>query len=172
MNSFVHIIDSFLSDEESDFLINRYNNKITKEHDKLNNYQYYNILETIFPEKFNKAIEEYKNKFNEINLLTSYWGLKDLRFKKFSPGTGFTDWHSEHSITAPYRILNVQIYLSNHNCGTQFYNGEVIESKKGRLAFFPSYFTHTHRGQICPDNITRYIITGYISFVSKGKNEK
>ena len=44
-------------------------------------------------------------------------------------------------------------------------------SKSGRLAMFPAYFTHTHKGEVCPENKDRYLLTGYISFISKGKTE-
>jgi len=57
------------------------------------------------------------------------------------------------------------IYLTEHNCGTEFFNGDYIKSEIGRLVIFPSYFTHTHRGQKCPNNKTRYIITGYVNFI-------
>ena len=95
-----------------------------------------------------------------------------MRLKKFEPKKFFSQWHSEHCISNPHRILNVQIYLTEHNCGTEFFNGNIIKSEIGKLTFFPAYFTHTHRGQVCPENKVRYIITGYISFTKKGNSEQ
>ena len=60
-------------------------------------------------------------------------------------------------------------HLTEHNCGTKFFNGNVIKSEIGRLVIFPSYFTHTHRGEKCPDGKVRYILSGYFNF--KEKNE-
>ena len=98
---------------------------------------------------------------------SSYWGLTELRLKKFRPNYCFTDWHSEHCITSPLRMMNVQIYLTTHKSGTEFFDGEVIQSKKGRLTFFPSYFTHTHRGM--PSFKTeKEILTGWYSYIMAG----
>ena len=63
------------------------------------------------------------------------------------------------------RVLAFQLYLSDHNCGTQFMNGEYVESDIGKAVLFPAYFTHTHRGQACPQKKTRYLITGYFNFI-------
>jgi hypothetical protein len=55
--------------------------------------------------------------------------------------------------------------LSDNNCGTEFYEGATIISKKGKVLLFPAYFTHTHRGQLCPEFKDRYILGGYANFV-------
>ena len=56
------------------------------------------------------------------------------------------------------------IYLSTHDCGTEFWNGDIIKSEKGRLVMFPAAYTHIHRGQKCPDNNNRYLVGGYINY--------
>ena len=89
-----------------------------------------------------------------------------MRFKKFKGKKYFDKWHSENCIKYPNRVLNLMIYLSDHDCGTEFFNGEVIPSVTGNAVIFPSYFTHTHKGQPCPKGKTRYIITGYFNFIS------
>ena len=91
--------------------------------------------------------------------------LTNMRFKHFKPGKLFEKFHSEHSYEHATRLLNIQIYLSDHNCGTKFYNNKIIKSEEGKIVVFPSYFTHTHKGQKCPDKKNRYIITGYINFL-------
>ena len=78
----------------------------------------------------------------------------------------FENWHSEHSIENSNRILNFMIYLSTHDCGTQFLDKRIIKSEKGRLAILPSYFTHTHRGMPCPEGKDRYMFGGYFNFSS------
>ena len=48
---------------------------------------------------------------------------------------------------------------------------KTIMSVKGRATLFPAYFTHTHKGHICPEKKDRYIITGYVNFVRRGEGE-
>ena len=131
-------------------------------------YEYYDIkkmkLWKFLVNKTILVINDYLKEHPELNLTTDPFALTNIRFKKFSKGKSFNNWHSEHCIDYPHRILNIMYYLSDHNCGTKFYNGEVVLSEKGRAIVFPSYFTHTHKGQVCPDGKTRYILTGYIEF--------
>tara|TARA_R110002012_G_scaffold170129_1_gene334493 strand:- start:68 stop:586 length:519 start_codon:yes stop_codon:yes gene_type:complete len=125
---------------------------------------------TIFKQiehKIKPVIKAYIKRFPEVDLTNSKWGLTTMRFKKFNPGKSFNLWHSEHNYNYCRRILNFQLYLSDHNCGTEFYNGNVIKSDIGKLVIFPCYFTHTHKGQKCPDNKTRYLITGYFNFLNQ-----
>ena len=68
-------------------------------------------------------------------------------------------------LTNEPRILSILVYLSNHNCGTEFYNGKVIKSVKGRALIFPAFWTHTHKGQPCPDNKYRYILSAYVNLI-------
>ena len=93
------------------------------------------------------------------NFVNSF-SLREIRFKHWKPNKFFDNWHSEHGSETPNRILNFMIYLSTHECGTKFFDGNYIKSKKGRLAIFPSYFTHTHRGNP-PLGGTKYIATSW-----------
>lgn len=173
MNNFVLNVPNFLSNEDCNDIIKTYKSLLIKDEKyEYSGYYYYDFKEAIFVEKFNNAIEQYKNIFKEITYTGSYWNLNNLRLKKFEPTKYFSTWHSEHCMSNPYRILNVQVYLTEHNCGTEFFDGTVIKSEIGKLTFFPAYFTHTHKGQACPENKDRYIITGYLSFIQKGNLEQ
>ena len=169
--NFILTIDDVFSKQECEILINS-----CLEHvifDKNINFSYCEIDVISFPFlfKLNNNINLYIKKYPEINMTYSYWQLNHLRFKFFKKSESFVNWHSEHSMDSPYRILALQIYLTEHNCGTQFYyNKKTILSKIGRVCMFPAYFTHTHKGQ--PDfDKDRMIITGYYSFTKKDKNE-
>ena len=110
--------------------------------------------------------------YPSLEMTAERWGMKSYFFKHFPPGHSFSNWHCEHDLRYPNRILCCQVYLSDHNCGTEFYDGEIVKSKTGRAIDFPSYFTHTHKGQVCPDGKTRYILTGYFEFYKYGNRGK
>ena len=110
-------------------------------------------------------VNKYINKYPEIHLICDRWALGEIRFKKFKPGNYFKGWHCEHSKDTPYRILAMMIYLSDHNCGTEFYDKSIVKSEKGKAVLFPAHFTHMHRGQKCPDNKSRYILGGYFNLL-------
>ena len=167
-------VNDFLTQEECDSIIKQYDSISTPGEDKHLNYEKYDIdflkstdnpLSAILNKRLPVLTDMYKQMYPEIDYTGSFWQLTNLRFKKYNSGKSYDRWHSEHSIRNPHRILNVIIYLSDHNCGTEFYNDETILSEKGRITIFPSYFTHTHRGQICPENKPRYILAGYYNFV-------
>jgi len=175
MKNFVYIHDDFLSVKECKNIIKTYDRNL-KSLGNPRNYEFKDLEGTPFwttiCDKLTVPLEEYKKQNREVDLTASFWGLSRLRLKKFLRDRCFNEFHSEHSITSPNRMLNVHIYLTTHNCGTEFYDGEVIKSEQGRLAIFPAYFTHTHRGQICPQKNVRYLVGGYVEFTERGKREE
>jgi hypothetical protein len=111
-------------------------------------------------------IIEYKKQFPTIDLTSDQWNVSYFNFKWFKPGYSFNHWHCEHTKKDPLRILGLQIYLSDHSCGTEFHTPScTIESKKGRAVVFPTFWTHVHRGQICPENKDRFLLSSYIEYV-------
>ena len=169
MKDFILIKKNFFSKDKCNLLIEKFKDKVSPVERKRLAYEAVDMEDTVV---FNEIasnvkpfVRAYIKKFPEVNLTWGRWALTTMRFKKFNPGKAFTTWHSEHSHHYPTRILNFQLYLSSHNCGTKFYNGKVIKSETGKAVIFPSYFTHTHKGQRCPNNKTRYLITGYFNFL-------
>lgn len=167
-------VENFLTTEECENIINYNNNLFTKAEEDYVGYEkvdlmFDNDLIKNVLKKLKTVIEYYKVKYKEVNYVGSHWQFTHLRLKKFNKNKNYDIWHSEHSVRNPHRILNLLIYLTEHNCGTKFFNGNVIKSEVGRLVIFPSYFTHTHRGEKCPDGKVRYILSGYFNF--KEKNE-
>tara|TARA_Y100000816_G_scaffold273777_1_gene240431 strand:+ start:837 stop:1382 length:546 start_codon:yes stop_codon:yes gene_type:complete len=173
--NFVLTQDNLLSKKECDDLIVFFKERTERGEADYLNYEFCDIEKSPFMQpishKITPAIEEYKKNYKEINLTASVWGFTNMRFKHFKPGYAFDTWHSEQSIVRPNRILSVQVYLSDHNCGTEFFNGDRVMSKAGRVTIFPAYFTHTHRGQKCPDSKDRYLLTGYYNYIKQGKKE-
>mgnify|MGYP003314544719 FL=1 len=66
------------------------------------------------------------------------------------------------------------LYLNTVEEGwTQFYNGNQVSPKAGRLVFFPAIWTYLHQGY--PPKQTKYIMTGWMHTKQKppiqnGKN--
>ena len=162
--NFILTVDNIFSKKDCKILINLYKENLTFE--KNNNYSYKDIdvYSFMYLNKLKEVTEIYTKKYDEINITASCWSLNQLRFKLFKKGKSFSSWHSEHTFNYPYRVLSIQLYLTEHNCGTEFYyNKKTILSKVGRVCIFPAYFTHTHKGQ--PDLFKdRMIITGYYNF--------
>jgi hypothetical protein len=173
MTDWILIKDNVFSDQECDEIINTHKENCVFEKD----YKYYSCTDIDinsfkYDYKINYLLDEYVKEYEESGKTASIWSLTTMRFKHFKPGESFYNWHSENSMTYPHRVLALQIYLSNHNCGTEFsaYDKTVL-SVKGRATMFPAYFTHTHRGQVCPENKDRYLLTGYVNFIRKGELE-
>jgi len=170
MKNFIYIEDNFFDKKICQNIIEKYKNKTLKGL-TYTGYDYFFLknddilLEEIY-KKLQNSMKDYLNLYPEANLTKDRYILQEVRFKHFKPGNSFSEWHSETGYNAPNRVLNMMIYLSEHNCGTEFFDSSTIKSEIGRLTIFPSYFTHTHRGQVCPENKDRYILGGYFNFVN------
>jgi len=111
---------------------------------------------------------------------TSYPMLKESGAFKMDPGFNYqvypkghayNGWHSERaSIDCTERMLVWMIYLNNCEDGGEtafLYQKFKCKPEKGLLLFWPSDFTHTHRGM--PSFKTeKKIFTGWYSYVRKG----
>ena len=161
----VCVIDNSLSNEECDYLIKDSTSKLEGSLGPPWNYDYYvfNNQNNIIENLAKTILEKYKQKYPEVDLTHDKWTLTNFVFKQFKPGKHFDEFHSEQSLNDP-RVLSILVYLSNHNCGTEFYNGFMVQSVKGRSLVFPPYWTHAHKGQPCPDNKFRYILSAYGTF--------
>ena len=161
------IIDNALSIKECDFLIKNLKNNIQGSSGNPHNYNYCDISydgNDVLQNLTKLIISEYTKLYPEINLTYNKWKLQNFKFKEFIPGNYYNKFHSEQSFNEP-RILSILVYLSNHKCGTEFYNGKVIQSVKGRALIFPAFWTHTHKGQPCPENKYRYILSAYVNLI-------
>tara|TARA_R100001086_G_scaffold249809_2_gene191087 strand:+ start:329 stop:844 length:516 start_codon:yes stop_codon:yes gene_type:complete len=171
MKNFIYLKDNFLSSKSCTSLIKKFRDDVRRGEKEYHGYWAKDLENTVeylkLLKKLTPFLKKYIEKFPEINFTADVWAITNMRFKLFKSGQSFERWHSEHSFDYPTRLLNIMIYLTEHNCGTEFFNGDYIKSEIGRLVLFPPYFTHTHRGQKCPDNKTRYIITGYVNFIKR-----
>jgi hypothetical protein len=143
-----HILEipKFFSKKECKDIMATYDNNLQKSlfYDCIN----IDINKFNYFDKIKKVINIYIKKYPEIDMTASYWQLESLRFKKFKKGQSFSNWHSEHCFK------------------------KVIKSEIGKVVLFPAFYTHTHRGQVCPENKNRYIITGYFNFYKPSEKEE
>ena len=89
--------------------------------------------------------------------------------QKYKPGEHYSIEHCENSgIKLRNRVLAWMYYLNTirkeHGGGTSFPQQELIlQPEEGVLYIWPAGFTHTHQGLPCDE--TKYIITGWCSFI-------
>jgi len=164
------LVENILSNKQCDELIDKFSTNLNYlELDSHLNYGFYDAVNgscSVLDELKINLVERYKEKFPAINMTNDKWTVESWRFKHFPPNYCFKDWHQEHTTKYSFAIAAILVYLSNHDCGTEFYaTGEVIKSRKGRAIMFPAFWTHTHRGQLCPDQKDRYIMSAYINLL-------
>lgn len=83
--------------------------------------------------------------------------------KVYKPG-GHYDWHQDYVIDPYYGVRELTFiwYLNDDfdEGETEFFNGEKITPKTGRLLVFPSNWMYVHRGCRVKKN-NKYIVTGW-----------
>ena len=163
--NYIEVIDNSISQKNCDIIINKYSKKIQGYFEEPHNYSYCEIPyeDKILQKLACKVIDIYKKKYPEVNCTQEKWSLKNFRFQIFKPGKHYDTLHREQG-TENQRLLNVIVYLSSHDCGTEFFHKNMVKSVKGRTIVFPAYWTHAHKGQPCPNKKTRYILTAYATF--------
>ena len=137
--------------------------------------------DTILCDILSKEIKKYNKHLNDRIPLTSRTTKKPIELtcirqshgtkitdsgfgiQKTAPGDGYT-WHDDFSVDKfnGIRHLTYIFYLNDVDEGwTQFYNGNQIQPKTGRLLIFPSTWTYLHQGY--PPKQDKYIVTGWVS---------
>ena len=85
-----------------------------------------------------------------------------FQMQKTKPHHGY-GWHTDFwaSNRNGIRILTFIFYINTVREGwTQFYNGDQVQPRKGRVMLFPSTATYYHQGY--PPLDTKYIVTGWL----------
>ena len=91
------------------------------------------------------------------------------QIQKTEPGKGYV-WHDDFQLKfGALRYLTFILYLNSVEEGwTQFYNGNQVSPKAGRLVFFPATWTYVHQGY--PPKQTKYLMTGWMHTKNKTDN--
>lgn len=98
-----------------------------------------------------KAVQEYARSFPLLAdyISTGRIGCRYPRIERVDPGQGF-DWHSDVAgMESAERTLACLLYLSDVESEgfTEFaHQGVKVKPEAGKIAVFPPYWTHLHRG--------------------------
>lgn len=116
----------------------------------------------------NKILDEglklYMDEYPSLGTCHNFYS-HSVKVQKTPPKGGFHTWHCERG-PADYgsRCLTWTIYLNDIPEGegeTEFLEyGMKVQPKKGMVCFFPSDWTHTHRGNAVYTH-DKYIATGW-----------
>jgi hypothetical protein len=111
------------------------------------------------------ALAEYQNKYKMLNRIKRFSLSGSWNIQYYKAGQGYKEWHCERSFNNK-RILVWMTYLNDvPDGGTEFmYQKITSPAKKGLTLFWPTDWTHTHRGQIS-EKSEKYIATGWLNFV-------
>jgi prolyl 4-hydroxylase len=110
------------------------------------------------------------NYWEALDVASEPYSISGMNIQKYPPGGGFKRSHYESATyNMSHRILVYMTYLNDCDGGTYFpYQNIEIKPKKGLTIIWPATFTHLHKG-VTDYNKTKYIITGWFSFVDSNK---
>ena len=120
-----------------------------------------------------EVVKKYIKLFPSIGNNMDKWGItENIQIQRYYPGEGFYKWHSERSsFSAVTRMLVFMTYLNDvkDNGETEWmYQKIKIKPKKGLTILWPADWMYLHRG-ITSNTETKYIITGWFSFINENK---
>jgi len=108
---------------------------------------------------FDAYFDQYPNDGNMV--------ISGVKIQKTLPSEGYHIWHSDGGGSDMSRVLTFVYYLNDVEEGgeTEFlHQSKKIKPKKGNAVWFPSCYTHLHRGNP-PISGEKYIMTGWLSYV-------
>ena len=113
------------------------------------------------------VLSEYQKKYTQLNRMNRFTLTQNWNIQYYKPGAGYKDWHCERAYNNN-RLLAWMTYLNDvPNGGREFlYQQITTPAKKGLTLFWPTDWTHTHRGQISGDH-EKYIATGWMNFIDQ-----
>ena len=110
--------------------------------------------------------EKYRKKYDSLGAVVQH-SPKGMRIQKTRPHQGYHAWHCENAdLCTSSRLMAYTLYLNTVEEGgeTEFlYQGVKIKPEPGKLAIFPAYYTHPHRGNPIYKGI-KYIVSGWYTF--------
>ena len=120
---------------------------------------------------FEKALAQYKRecKIQDIVQWPTEYGYEQYRMKKYEPGKGKFDLHTDATdLTSAKRFLVFFLYLNTgDDGGTRFPDLKVTTPRvRGSLLMFPPLWTYPHAG-LMPMKGPKYIVGSYLHYLEK-----
>ena len=124
-----------------------------------------NTIITEYISALGSALNQYQEKYKMLVRMSRFTLTSNWNIQHYKAGQGYKDWHCERSSNNK-RLIVWMTYLNDvPGGGTEFlYQKITSPAKKGLTLFWPTDWTHTHRGQIS-ENHEKYIATGWLHFV-------
>lgn len=114
--------------------------------------------------QMDSALEQYCDKWTVLNQGGNFTMHTMFNVQKYGPTQGYHNWHSERTDTnVSKRMLVFMTYLNDITEGGEtafLYQKTKIKPEKGLTLFWPSDWTHTHKGVVSYTQ-TKYIATGW-----------
>ena len=114
------------------------------------------------------ALGEYMEKYPMLNSGGQFKMDPNFNFQKYPKGHAYNGWHCERAgYASTNRMLVWMIYLNDCKDGGEtafLYQKLKIKPEKGLVLFWPSDFTHTHKG-IPSYKTEKMIMTGWYSYI-------
>ena len=101
----------------------------------------------------------------QLAFMSSNNAIPHMQIQRYVGNQGYYTWHHENSGgDTSKRELAFIYYLNDVDGGEteMLYNPMKISPETGKLAMFPAYWTHKHRGNPPLEGQTKYILTGKI----------
>ena len=182
-----NFIESIMMDDISlcDDLISYYNKNVEyKRPGRVPNGNKKSTDVIVFPHSNDKTIKKYINfLFSGLNSYRQAYDSFDFgisinepfNIQHYKPNEGFLNWHCERTMSlSSQRALVFMTYLNDVTDGGEtewLYQKVKLKPKKGLTVFWPTDFTHQHRGIVSPTQ-SKTIATGWINFLDNEKVAK
>ena len=124
-----------------------------------------NAIVTEYISALRSALSIYQEKYKMLTHISRFTLTSNWNIQYYKAGQGYKNWHCERGSNNK-RLLVWMTYLNDvPGGGTEFlYQKITSPAKKGLTMFWPTDWTHTHKGQISEDH-EKYIATGWLDFV-------
>jgi hypothetical protein len=120
-------------------------------------------------------IQDYISKYTFLDYQNKWCLFPKFNIQKYDPSGGYFNWHFERdAFDNCFRNVVFMTYLNDVTEGGEtewLYQNMKIKPEKGLTVFWPTDFTHTHRG-IVSNTQTKYIATGWYHYSPDVDNQK